>query len=97
MLSPRFFSALICRKSCFESFVTFSGAQFRYHCSAIATSTATKSPFVIVNIFNPGLCYTNIARIAEGRTKVIMKVMRAALAWTAKGGELNTRACCYYW
>ena len=54
---------------------------------AIAAGTATKSPFVVVNTVNPGLCYTDLTRNAVGSTKTIMKVMKAALAWTAEEGS----------
>ncbi len=52
----------------------------------IAKKTTNKKPFVIVNTLNPGLCYSDLTRSAEGFTAVAMKVMRALLAWTAEEG-----------
>ena len=53
----------------------------------IAARTASSTPFVIVTATNPGLCYTDLTRSAEGSTKVAMKVMRALLAWSAEEGS----------
>ena len=58
-----------------------------YAVRAIAAGTATRSPFSIVNTVNSGLCYTDLAHSAVGSTKVIMEVMRAAVAWTAEEGS----------
>ncbi|KAL2216623.1 putative short-chain dehydrogenase [Thermoascus aurantiacus ATCC 26904] len=58
----------------------------------IAERTANTNPFVIVNTINPGLCYTDLARHAEGRTAVILKVGRALLAWTAEGSRTLVHA-----
>lgn len=40
-----------------------------------------------INIVDPGLCYTDISRNAEGSTYWGMKIMRALLAWTAEEGS----------
>ena len=46
--------------------------------------TSGKEPFMITNTVNPGLCYTDLTRSAEGSTYVGMKILRALLAWTAE-------------
>ncbi|KAL9123292.1 MAG: hypothetical protein Q9187_000164 [Circinaria calcarea] len=53
----------------------------------IADRTASRKPFVIVNTMNPGLCHTALTRSATGSTFVVMKIMRALMAWTAEEGS----------
>ncbi|KAL1965183.1 hypothetical protein VTN77DRAFT_5937 [Rasamsonia byssochlamydoides] len=53
----------------------------------IAERTANTNPFVIINTLSPGLCYTDLNRNAEGMTALVLKVMRALLAWTAEEGS----------
>ena len=53
----------------------------------IADKTSRREPIIIVNTVNPGLCYTDLTRSAEGITYYVMKIMRALLAWTAEEGS----------
>ena len=53
----------------------------------VAEKTSHREPFVIVNTVNPGLCYTDLTRSAEGITYYVMKIMRALLAWSAEEGS----------
>lgn len=52
----------------------------------MAQRTAHSSPFVTINAVNPGLCRTELTRTVEGSTKLIMKGMKAFMAWTAEEG-----------
>lgn len=52
----------------------------------MAKKTVNGKPFVIVNTLDTGLCYTDLTRSATGSTKIAIKVMRTALAWTAEEG-----------
>lgn len=58
-----------------------------YAVRAIAAGTTIKSPFIILNTVNPGLCCTDLTHSAVGSTKVVIQVMRAAVAWTAEEGS----------
>lgn len=53
----------------------------------IAEKVISEKPFVIVSTINPGLCHTALTRSATGVTYVVMKVMRALLAWTGEQGS----------
>ncbi|KAI9932118.1 hypothetical protein AWENTII_010447 [Aspergillus wentii] len=44
-------------------------------------------PFVTINTLNPGMCYTDLTRSAEGFAKIFLIVMRALIAWTAEEGS----------
>lgn len=54
---------------------------------SIAAKTSQRTPFVVLNTVNPGLCYTDLTRSATGSTYYAMKIMRALLAWTADEGS----------
>ncbi|KAI9743709.1 MAG: hypothetical protein M1818_003025 [Claussenomyces sp. TS43310] len=53
----------------------------------IAKRTAHSSPPVTINNVDPGFCYTDLLRNAEGSNKVMINVMRALFAWTAEEGS----------
>lgn len=53
----------------------------------IAARSDSQIPWITINIVDPGLCYTDISRNAEGSTYWGMKIMRALLAWTAEEGS----------
>ena len=44
---------------------------------------------LILNMVDPGLCYTDLTRSAKGSTYYVMKTMRKLLAWTAEEGSRN--------
>ncbi|KAL8852605.1 MAG: hypothetical protein Q9221_002485 [Calogaya cf. arnoldii] len=50
----------------------------------IAARSRNQNPWVTINVVDPGLCYTDISRNAEGTEYWGMKIMRALLAWTAE-------------
>lgn len=53
----------------------------------MADKTAKKTPFVILNTLNPGLCHSDLTRSATGATHYMMKLLKALLAWTAEEGS----------
>lgn len=55
----------------------------------IADKTSTKDTRVVLNMVDPGLCYTDLTRSATGKTYYVMKIMRRLLAWTAEEGSRN--------
>lgn len=46
--------------------------------------TANKTPSIIVNTLEPGLCHTDLTRHAEGITAAFTGLMRYLLGWTAE-------------
>lgn len=53
----------------------------------MADKTAKKTPFVILNTLNPGLCHSDLTRSATGATYYMMKLLKVLLAWTAEEGS----------